>query len=136
MKLIQAFPTLALPLVLLASAMQVNAAPYDPTATSGGLQTVCTLFSINSQAVMRAHCNKVIDGAVSDIVATFDLSAEIDSACMDDMSLRVTDTAVYLEGNCKVGNTTIFDSDDLNTIMEWSTSTGTFSWKSGYGPGT
>ena len=135
MKQIRAFPMLALPLVLLASAGQANAA-YDPTATSGGLHIVCTVFSINSQAVMRAHCNKVEGDTVTDIVVTFDLSVEIDDACMDDLHLRVTDTAVYLEGNCTVPGGAGFDTADLNTMIEWNTSTGTFSWKSGYGPGT
>ena len=128
---------LALPLVLLASAVQANAAPYDSTATSGGLQTVCTQFSINSQAIMSAHCNKVDGDTVSNIAVTFDLSVEISHVCMDNLRLRVTDAAVWLEADCKVGKEeTIFDSADLNTVMQWNASTGTFSWKSGYGPGT
>ena len=115
---------------------------WDQTATSGGLETVCTWFSIDNQAIFSAHCNKVNDDdSVSDIETTFDLSAEVDDSCMDGLSIRVTASAVLLEGDCTVAqpfgrSKTVSDSDDLNLMIAWDTGTGTFSWKTGYGPGT
>ena len=121
--------------LLPANAAQDNS-HWDHTATSGGLETVCTLFSIDDRAIFSAHCNKVYDDdSVSDIEATFDLSVEVDDACRTGCP-RVTASAVFLEGDCTVGNTTVSDSDDLNLMIAWDTSAGTFSWKTGYGPGT
>ena len=126
--------------LLPANAAQDNS-HWDHTATSGGLETVCTLFSIDDRAIFSAHCNKVYDDdSVSDIEATFDLSVEVDDACRDGMSIRVTASAVFVEGKCTTAeryrSRTVSYSEDLNSMIAWDTGTGTFSWKTGYGPGT
>ena len=103
---------------------------YDANATTGGLQKVCTDFSIDSTDLLEAKCNKSTAGVITKVDASLDLTSDTDSGCQG-RYVSVTPYADRVEYKFKcVGynhqgtEMTSEHTKDLNDKVKWDASAG------------
>ena len=135
MRPIRAFLMLALPLLLPFGAAQ--AAPYDATATEGGLQVVCKDFTINSALLLSAKCNtQGDDGTLSLTDVSYNIGAHFAYVCSDQSQrIDVTADSVKLVLTCHMPRPSgtadqRVDTINLNDRLSWDPKTGWALWNS------